>query len=464
MAEKKKKLFVGLTAFLTIGILYQVPDAWAVFNLAVEPLRSGRDIRFDTLREGRTVRNEEVTFTVSTDESKRYQVTQNLISPLTNERGEALKPGTIKIFSPSNVRGVLRPTLPTSLALGQRILYTSNNTGDADSFVLVFAIDAAEMPNSGVYRSQLVYTLEAVEGGISPVTIVRDIRLEVISEFKMMVQNQRGGQTLDLGQITKDNPVGEGVLTFEISSSIGAPFRIYQEMSGPLSSSAGDTIDSHRILYKTEEIGSGATADSGTLAASRQLVYTSGSTGSSDTFNVIYGAPDLTQQRAGVYRSSLNLSVESTSGIASSKTVNIPVVVDVSNIFNLDIRFEEGSSLNFGAFSEDRTTATRQVFVKVFNNLGSKYQVSQIVARPLSNARGDKIAPKNLMFSVRGPRENTFIAGSKAQVNQGDTVIYVSDSKGSPADLTVRFELTVPVDQQVGPYSTDMSYSASIIQ
>jgi hypothetical protein len=42
-------------------------------------------------------------------------------------------------------------------------------------------------------------------------------------------------------------------------------------------------------------------------------------------------------------------------------------------------------------------------------------------------------------------------------------VIFVSDAKGTPADLTVEFELQVPIDQKGGTYSSGITYSMSLI-
>ena len=74
----------ALAAMLMLGLLAFQGEARAVFTLDVTPSRGGRDIRFDSVREGRPARNEEVAFTVTTDEAKQYQITQMLMTPLVN--------------------------------------------------------------------------------------------------------------------------------------------------------------------------------------------------------------------------------------------------------------------------------------------------------------------------------------------------------------------------------------------
>ncbi len=443
-------------ALLALFLLLGTSRAWAVFSLDVTSIRSGRDIRFETIREGQAIRNEEVTFTITTTEAKQYRVTQAMNSPLMNERGGALPADAVKMFSPSSVRGVLRPTLPTALGAGTDVIYTSDLAGTGDSFVLAFAIEPSRLEGaSGTYQSQLVYTLEAVQGGASPVTVIRNIRIEIATDFKMRITSPHGGQDLNLGRITKQNPSGSGALEFEINSSIGVPYRINQQLSGPLSNGQGDFIDADRILFETEGLR-------GALSDSPALLFHSDDKGGSANFQVVYSAPDLSKVRAGFYRSSLSFTAESNSGLVSQHAVTVPVELEVTSIFNLDVQFEEGTtSLNFGSFSENKTQESRRVLLKTFTNLGTQYQVSQTVTRPMTNQEGQKI--KNFSYVVKGPREAGFVSATLKSVEIGDSVLFISDNHGTPADLTVEYQLSVATDQRGGQYSSDIAYAMTAI-
>src|SRR3989338_7840412 len=129
----------ALIFFLVLaGLLTLVQDAHAVFTLSVTPRRGGQNIRFEPAKPGDYLRNEEVTFTVTSDRNAQYRIYQTVYQPLTNEFGNTIPQGAFIVFSPSNPLGTLRTQLETPITMGQAPIYASDTAGSSDSFVVGF--------------------------------------------------------------------------------------------------------------------------------------------------------------------------------------------------------------------------------------------------------------------------------------------------------------------------------------
>ena len=212
------------TLFATALFSAWPKDAWAVFQLSVSPRRGGQSIRFESAQSGGILRNEEVTMTVTTDRATQYRILQTVYQPFTNEMGNTLPAGAFVAFSPSKPLGTLRTQLETPVSMGQTQLYTSNNGGSSDEFVLVYNVRVPENQPGGIYRTQLTFTAEPVnmQSGLSPSTTTLEVRVEINPKFSIEILNQRSARSLDLGKITKDRASAQQSLVIQITSNIGS--------------------------------------------------------------------------------------------------------------------------------------------------------------------------------------------------------------------------------------------------
>ena len=433
-------------------------------TFTANPDRGGTDIRIEDVEIGRGTRSEELDFTITTDQAKRYQIFQTMHTPLTNEKGDTLPRGAIKIFSPTSVLGTLRPKLPTDLQTGTSVVYTSNSAGAQDSFVLVFAVDLADPVPGGEYRSQITFTMEATDGGLSPVTVTRNIRLEMKPEFRISIRSATGAEVLDLGRITRNKLSTSGALTFTIESSLGEPYTVYQHLTSDLTGSEGQVIDAKAIIFRpVGAVGGRFMGGDESLTHAREPLFRSDEAGGAETFEVIYEAPDLSGARHGLYSGNLTFDVESESRFAFVRPINIPVRLEVEHIFYLDAEFEGARGLYFGELKHVGDMATRHALIKIHSNTGERYQVTQVVSRPMTNEEGREIDPSHFTFMAKGAKNGKILAGEEKPVKTGETVIFVSDEKGSPDEFTIEYQFTLPVDTRGGSYSSDVTYSLSSI-
>lgn len=474
-----RKILLTLT-FLAVFVSAYPMDAWAVFQLSASSRRGGQSIRFSaeggSLPAGQAgafggeggiiMRNEEITLAVETDRTAQYRILQTIYQPFMNEIGNTLPAGAFVMFSPSSPLGTLRTQLETPVVMGQTQIYTSNNEGISDDFVLVFNVRIPENQPGGVYRTQLTYTAEPVnmQAGVSPSVVTIEVLVEINPKFRIDILNEKSTRGLELGHLTKDRRVAQQALVFQITSNVGSTYRIFQQLTEPLVSAEGEILDDESFTFSSSgnsggSFGAGANTK---VPASRSLLYTSTEWGVSDRFQVQYSLVPESLEKAGMYRGNLSFRVESNSPFVSQEVINVPVSMEVESIFSLDCAFARGGGLIFGAFKAGSERQGRQVVFKVHSNLGQPYQITQIVPRKMTTEEGTPLADDNFQFFAENVHLGT-APTTPRPVEQGESVIYTSDKNGTPEEFIVNYTLTIPKDSRAGSYTSEVKYSITTL-
>lgn len=445
-----------LSASLTLAA-----EAHAVFTLSVTPRRGGQHIRFEGGKPGAYLRNEEVTLTVTSDRGAQYRISQTVYQPLTNEFGNTIPQGAFIVFSPSNPLGTLRTQLETPITMGQVSIYTSNTAGDTDSFVLVFNVKVPEDQPGGVYHTQMTFTAELVnaQSGVSPSIVTMDVRVEITPDFRIAIQNVRGGRYLEFERISKDRPTGSSALKIEIESNIGTKYRIIQQLTEPLVSSEGFSLDESRLSFVSS---GGARAQE--VSESPEVIYTSSETGQGDVIQLQYQLTPGESQKAGIYSGNISFKIESDSPFVPSEVIHIPVKIEIETLFYLDMEMEQSAmALNFGVFKSGEEKQERRVILTVHSNLGQPYQVSQIVPRKLTNEEGTVIPREHFQFFGSEAQTGILVVMSPTPVQEGETVVFTSDNRGTPEKFVLNYSLTIPYGARAGTYNSEVKYSITTL-
>lgn len=467
---KRHFRFFILLSFIGINLLLiGVQTAEAAFQLSVVPRRGGRTIRFENANPGALLRNEEVTVSMTTDRNAQYRIYQTVYQPLTNEFGNVIPQGTFIMFSPSSPGGTLRTQLETPVTMGQMPIYISNAAGTSDEFVLVYNVRVPEDQPGGIYRTQLTLTAELVnaQGGVSPSTITMDVRVEINPTFRIKVVSEKGLRSLDLGHISKERKQASESLKFEVESNIGTTYKVYQQLSSPLVSPDGAMLDEE--VFKVNGVG----GPLGTLAIgqnaipvsqAKSLVYTSSAAGAGDIWQLQFTAQPDTSQKAGVYTGTLTITVESQSPYTSSvQSILVPIRIEVDTIFYLDTEVQKGSNLHFGTFKLPGEKHEKQVLITVHSNIGQPYQVTQILPRKLMSETGVVMPKESFTFFGAEAQTGVLAAMSPRPITEGESVVFTSDSKGSPEKFLLNYELALPKDARSGSYSSEVKYSITTL-
>ncbi len=460
---KTLRVPLAVFAFLISCISY----AEATIDFTVAPRRGGQNLRFEQTEPGSPVRNEEMTLTVNSDEAVQYQILQTIYQPLTNETGDTIPQDAFVMFSPSSPLGTLRTQLETAVPTGQMALYTSNGAGESDSFIMVYSVRVPENQKGGVYRTQMTFTLERLSAGGAPIMITIDVRLEVRPVFHIDLRSTTGGRRLDFGGITKDQPTATQTMNVEIQSNLGSVYRLEQQLQDPLYSQEGTMLPKEALTFMTQGNARGSLAAAGSpeiLSNVPQVIYTSSERGESDIFQIQYLATPLTTQRAGLYTGSLHFRVDSLAPQVTNEIIQVPVRMEIEPILHLDVQTEEGfSTIAFGQFRARDIQKEKKVVLTVKSNMGQPYQVSQIVSRKLTNQQGQELEDKHFSYFVEPVETGSTNVMVPTPIAVGESVIYTSDTQGTPQKFVLDYKLTIPKDARAGSYTSEIRYSITTL-
>ncbi len=442
------------------SVLLSLPtDALAAFQLSVSPRRGSQSIRFESAEPGKLLRNEEVTVGVVSDRTTQYRILQTLYQPLTNELGNTIPAAAFIQFSPSNPLGTLRTQLETPLAMGQKQIYTSNTSGESDEFVLVFNVHVPENQPGGIYHTQLTLTAELVNAqtGVSPSTTTLDVRVEINPKFRLTIQNAKAGKLIDFGKISKERLRASEILKVQIDSNIGTRYRLLQQLTEAPISAEGEALTETALTFRA-----GADAPS-EISQSPAVIYQSNEWGAGDQIHLEFFLNPSPLQKAGIYTGSLSFRVESSSPFVPAEVLNIPIKIDIESIFSLETQMEHGGNLNFGTFKTGQEKQEKTVLLKVHSNLGQPYQIFQVVPRKMTNAEGGVIPKGHFLFFGANAKTGILAVPAPTPVEEGETVVFTSDKKGTPEEFVLNYALTVPSDTKAGSYSSELKYSITTL-
>lgn len=458
----------AIVMMLGIGLLaFGCADAWALFQVSASPRRGGQTIRFEKNEAGGLLRNEEVTIAAETDQGVQYQILQYQYEPLTSEFGHSLPAGSFIVFSPSNTIGTLRTQLETPVAMGQSAIYTSNSSGDSDEFVLVYNVRVPENQPGGIYRSRLSFTMEPVsaQAGLSPSTVHLEIRVEIIPQFRIVIQSASASPALDLGTIRDGKSSATELLRVHVDGNASGPYRLLVQLPELLTSEKGEVLDAESLLVSASGGKNGSLGLSATpspLDSSVATFYRSSEYGGSEDIELAFTATPQAMQKSGTYTGNLVFRVDSESSAVPREIIHIPVRLKIEPIFSLETK-TPGGGLNFGKFRTGFEKQQRQVELSVRSNLGEPYQVTQIVSRKMTSSEGGTLPPDQFLVKATPTKTGAVSFSSSQPVKEGEMVLFASDKNGTPEIILLDYELTVPQGSKSGAYSSEIKYSITTI-
>ncbi len=459
----KNRFLLSMAVFFFASLFSMVHEAEATFTLEVSPRRGTRDIRFEASAPGKFLRNEEVTFTVTSNQNRQYQIIQQVFQPLTNEFGNTIPQNALLEFSPSDTLGRLRTQLETPVTMGQQQVYTSNGSGTSDEFVLVFNVAVPENQPGGTYRAQMSFILEAVDGGLRSVQNL-DVIVDIRPSLRVDVQNaQTGGRSLEF-KISKEKLHAEAMLNLHIQNNLGQ-LKVTQQMDAFVSKD-GEALDEEVLKFFV--VAQGAQASISTpeaVSLSPKVIYVSELSHNETVVQLQYMFSSEVLLRAGIYNGNILLKVDPPAGSPGQpKSFVIPVKIDIEPLFYLDVKTQDGlGAFNFGILRPGFEQRRQKVTLQIFSNLGQPYQVSQILPRGLASEQGAVLPAESLMYATEPATTGLVSSLAPMTVREGESQIFTSDQKGTPETLNLEYSLQAPKGARAGSYNSGIKYSITTL-
>lgn len=461
---KKNKIPGFLALFLLLLSAFAQPKfALAAFDISVTPFEGGTDLRFGTVKNYGPFSNKEVTVNITSDIGKQYQVVMALVEPFSNDQGMSLSSNNFTVYGvgASNKFGTLPIEQESSVVPGRMPLYTSNTSGQSDSFNLVFVLKNPFSVSSGYYHGRIAFTLEAISSTESPVTVILNVNAEIQIESGIEIKTATGAKFISLSSSMRE--AGLNNVQVEVKGGLRKQFRIFESLTLPLESSEGKRLPYEAVSYKISDAkyGTGPVQETA-LSGRMDELYTSGSGGDADKFVITYNLVEPEKLKAGTYRSSIKYFFESEGNQTLLDTYDIEV--EVERVFDLVITPELGGVLEFRDLKPQSTPKQSEVTIEVKSNTGKQYQVSQQMLTGLVNREGKSIPKENFILREESlDTKGTLQSKTPTEVKIGDTVLFMSDREGSPDRFKVIYELIPSLDIMAGSYSTRITYSISEI-
>lgn len=467
MFGKKKGILV--IAALVLGVLalfYQ--DACAEFSLSVRPYAGGYELRYDKLNvsEGRV--NREVTVTISSDIAKQYRLLQSFVQPLTNNSGGRIPSKNFVVYAirGSNRYGTMNVIQEVPLYMDRQLLYTSDTNGSPDSFVLVYGLIPSSDFAPGYYRGRLAFILEPIDrsSGQQMVNVILDVSAQIEVNSSVEIKTASGSKDIILKADGQTSNLSD--ILVNIQGRFGKQFRILQLISEQPVSSTGNRLDWKAVTFSGSDASKGTVINVATpLSAMQQPIYNSSTAGDADSFTVRYALGDISDQKAGTYRSRIKYLLDG-AGLAQMQLIDtLNLEIDIPRIFDIEISPEDQkSALEFSKLRPDSDPQTNVITIKVSSNAGKQYQVTQNLYSELKNKEGETIRAK--YFTLRTESLDTKGAlkfNAPEAVKKGETVLFVSDKDGSSDEFKVIYELAPSRDLKYGNYSSAITYSLAEI-
>jgi hypothetical protein len=461
---KKNLLKIILGASLVLAL--NITPACAEFSLSVRPYEGGYDLNFGKIGLGASGANQEVIVNIRSDIGKQYRLIQSFFEPLTNSQGVSIPPqNTCFLYAlrGSAKYGTLSVDQETPVNFSRSIIYTSNSQGLSDGFTLVYSLKGPFQVPSGSYRGRIGFSLEAIDSNQSPATVFMNIFCEVESAEYIQIKTIDGSKTL---RLNSQNPDSRSCLvSFNILSGLGGQYRIIQSINEPLRSNEGFALPEGAVVFQMEQISKGSGPHQETPVSARsQTLYSSDGKGSPDNFIENLRLADLSGVKAGTYKTNVAYLIEESNGQTTKRLDNYLLEVEVANEFDLELKTESGAGvILFKDLGPNKPARTFEIEVTVKTNLGKQYLVTQKVTSDLTNKAGKSIPSK--YFTIRTETLNNTKGILKfpqnAEVKPGDTVLFVSDKKGSADTFKTVYELSAPEGVVAGDYSASVVYSLS---
>jgi hypothetical protein len=458
------------TGFLVAGIvlfsLIILPRfALAAFNISVTPFEGGFDLRFGKVSAIGPETNKELVINITTDIGKQYRIRQSILEPLNNGQGVTIPPNNFFVYGlrGTNKFGTLSVEEQIPVSMGRNIIYTSNQEGSADSFTLVYGLRGPFNIAPGQYRGRISFSLEPIDSSQNSVTSILNIFADIEVESSIAIKIVSGSKVIALNSVS-ENAKSADVLV-EIKGGLGNQFRITQVMEQPLMSSEGNELSAGALNFAVKEAkkGEGITTPTN-LSSGRQDIYTSTSQGDADSFIITYALGDLSQEKAGRYKTNIKYLVGGSGYVKQGLIETLNLEVQNERMFNLVVTPEMGGSLQFRDLKPLQPPRINEVVFKINTNTGRRYQVSQNTPSLFTNKEGEIIPGK--YFTMRTESLNTkgiLKYPNKTEVRAGEMSLFVSDDLGTCDTFKVIYELTIPPDLHAGDYSTRFMYSLTEI-
>ena len=281
------------------------------------------------------------------------------------------------------------------------------------------------------------------------------------AELSLSITPYDGGYDLRFGKVTYAGERINREIRLRITSDIDKQYRVIQVVSDSLRTDDGQAFPlKNFVLYGlrgTNTYGTLHVEQEVPVNLNRQVLYTSNTAGSSDTFTLVYSLIPPEQMQPGSYRGRISFVIQPLDSNQDLVTETINVFAEVDIASSVNITTSTGSKDI--VLKSDRTEESEpnKVLVNIQGGMGKQFRIVQSVSEELVSAEGNRLDWQAVKFIGRGAQKGMLINEATALSNR-QQIIYTSSVRGEADSFEIEYTLGDLSQEKEGLYRTNIKY------
>lgn len=292
--------------------------------------------------------------------------------------------------------------------------------------------------------------------GLCSCVIPRDC----LAAFSLSATPFEGGFDMRFSKVNATGPAVNEELTLNITSDTATQYRIYQSILEPLTNGQGATISANNFFVYavrgTNKFGTLSVESQMPVSLGRTIIYTSGSQGASDSFNLVYGLQGPFDVPSGQYRGRIAFSLEPIGAAENSVTTILNVFADIQVESSISLKTATGSkTITLNSARVD--TKFADVLVDIVGGMGNQFRILQVIDQPLTSSEGNQFSGGAVTFEVKEVKKGTGVT-TPTNVAAARQEIYISAPAGEADSFIITYSLGNYLKEKAGKYRTNIKY------
>ncbi|MFH1414312.1 MAG: hypothetical protein ABIG56_05650 [Candidatus Omnitrophota bacterium] len=278
--------------------------------------------------------------------------------------------------------------------------------------------------------------------------------------FDLSLRLTEGGYKLEL--TPDDHHKG---LTISVNTDVNTQYEVVHSLITPLENrdNPGEVIRDNfvvRGLSATNRFGNLRIPSNDSPVRFDEILYVSNSTGSADSFTLIYGIINSEEISPGYYYGKIAFTLRPIGSSRQPKTEILDVYLNIREDQSRQaIEIVPVDSLRTVVLStrtQEKNSAG--VSVKIDGNFYKLFSLTQLLTRPLESKEGNQLDPDAINFMVSGISKGMGVNQPLALSTRQQAVYTSTPSGGFDNNLLIIYSLADSAEQKAGNYSSRIQY------
>lgn len=278
--------------------------------------------------------------------------------------------------------------------------------------------------------------------------------------FSLSVSPYEGGYDLRFGNINLTADRANKEVTVSVNSTIGKQYRIIQTLLDPISNAQGITIAQNNFfvygIRGTNKFGTLGVEQEVPVNLGRTIIYTSNTSGTPDSFTLVYSLKGPLEVPPGSYRGRISFTLEPIDTTQAAVRVILNIFAEAEAQSSIEVKTSTGSkTITLSSAREEQQA--EDVLVNIKGGMGSQFKIVQSIREGLVSSEGNQLSEGAVNVMVKEARKGTGLSSATNLSSQRQT-LYTSGLRGEAESFIVTYSLGDLSKEKAGRYRTSLKY------